>query len=359
MSGPSNHPDSAGHQCRAPQPAQPGQNQPRRADPAVDAEPGAAPSRTPTAPARIGAWLGRLGLVLALVALGAVLAALRPQFLTWANLVTVARQISINGILAVGVTYVLLIGGVDLSLGSVVALSGVVAASFAHPGDYPLVVPVAAGVAVGLGCGLINGVVVTLGRVAPFIVTLGMMTAARGLALVLSAGRPVSNLSPEFARLAGGDLLGVPYPMLILGGVALLSGLFLHNIRLGRYLYAVGGNETAARACGLRVGAIKTFAYAVCGALAGLAGVVLASRITAGQPNAGVGYELDAIAAVVIGGTSLSGGVGGVGGTVLGTLLMGVINNGLDLLNVSSYYQQIVKGLIIVSAVWLDQRTKR
>lgn len=303
--------------------------------------------------------LGRLGLVLALVGLGAVLAVLHPQFLTWANLVTVARQISINGILAVGVTYVLLSGGVDLSLGSVVALTGVVAASFAHPGEYPLVVPVALGVLTGLGCGLINGLVITFGRVAPFIVTLGMMTGARGLALVLSKGRPVSNLSSEFARLAGGELWGVPYPVWILAGVAVLSGLFLRNIRLGRYLYAVGGNEVAARACGLNVAAIKTFAYTVCGALAGLAGVVLASRITAGQPNAGVGYELDAIAAAVIGGTSLSGGVGGVGGTVLGALLMGVINNGLDLLNVSSYYQQIVKGVIIVGAVWLDQRGKR
>lgn len=328
-------------------------------EPSGLAEPAQAASRPALARGwPLGSWVGRLGLVVALVGLGAVLAVLRPQFLTWANLITVARQISINGILAVGATYVLLTGGVDLSLGSVVALSGVVAASLAHPGQYPLVVPVAAGVLTGLGCGLVNGLVITLGRVAPFIVTLGMMTAARGLALVLSQGRPVSNLSNGFARLAGGDLAGVPYPVLILLGVAVLSGVFLRNIRLGRYLYAVGGNELAARACGLNVEAIKTFAYAVCGALAGLAGVVLASRITAGQPNAGLGYELDAIAAVVIGGTSLSGGVGGVTGTLLGALLMGVINNGLDLLNVSSYYQQIVKGVIIVGAVWLDQRGK-
>lgn len=301
----------------------------------------------------------RYGLVLALVAMSTLLFLAKPNFLTLGNLVNVLRQISINGILAVGVTYVLLAGGVDLSLGSLVALTGVVAASFAHPGEYPLIVPVGMGVLTGMACGTLNGLVVTRGGVAPFIVTLGMMTAARGLALVLSGGRPVSNLSPAFTRLGSGDWLGVPIPVLLLAAVAVCSYLLLANVRLGRYLYAVGGNEDAARAAGLRVASIKTFAYAVCGAFAGLAGVVLAARITTGQPNAGIGYELDAIAAVVMGGTSLSGGVGGVGGTVLGALLIGVINNGLDLLNVSSCYQQIVKGLIIVSAVWLDRRARR
>jgi ribose/xylose/arabinose/galactoside ABC-type transport system permease subunit len=304
-------------------------------------------------------WLGRLGLVLALVVISAVLSVLKPQFFTVANLVNVVRQISINGILAVGVTYVLLTGGVDLSLGSLVALTGVVAASFAHPGDYPVFVPVAMGVLAGLACGAVNGAVITLGRVAPFIVTLGMMTAARGLALIVSGGKPVSDLSRAFKWLGGGDCLGVPNPVLLLIAVAVLSWVLLTNLRLGRYLYAVGGNENAARASGINVGAVKLFAYAVCGALAGLAGVVQASRSTTGQPNAGMGYELDAIAAVVIGGTSLSGGVGGVGGTILGALLMGVINNGLDLLNVSSYYQQLVKGVIIVGAVWLDRRGRK
>ncbi|MBI5388689.1 MAG: ABC transporter permease [Verrucomicrobia bacterium] len=301
-------------------------------------------------------WLVRFGLVLVLVVICGMLAVLKPQFLTWPNLINVVRQISINGILAVGVTCVLLTGGVDLSLGSVVALAGVVAAGFAHPDQFPLVVPVAAGVLAGTLCGAANGLVITLGRVAPFIVTLGMMTVARGLALVISGGRPVSNLSRPFGWIGGGDVLGIPIPVLILFTVTLVCWVFLANTRLGRYIYAVGGNENAARASGLNVTAIKTLAYTICGAMAGLAGVVLASRITTGQPNAGVAYELDAIAAVVIGGTSLSGGVGGVGGTLLGALLMGVINNGLDLLNVSSYYQQIVKGVIIVGAVWLDRR---
>ncbi len=303
-------------------------------------------------------WLARFGLVLTLIAVSVLLGWLRPQFLTAANLINVARQISLNGILAVGVTYVLLTGGVDLSLGSVVALTGVVAAGFAHPGDWPVFLPVLMGIAAGALCGATNGLVITLGRVAPFIVTLGMMTVARGLALVLSGGKPVSNLGRSFTVL-GGDWLGLPIPILILLVVAGASWVLLAKTRLGRYIYAVGGNEQAARAAGLNVPAIKIFAYTVCSALAGLAGVVLAARITTGQPNAGVAYELDAIAAAVIGGTSLSGGVGGVGGTLLGALLMGVINNGLDLLNVSSYYQQIVKGLIIVGAVWLDrsQRT--
>jgi inositol transport system permease protein len=297
------------------------------------------------------------GLPLALVVLVLILFLAIPSFLTLANLVNVVRQVSINGILAVGVTFVLLTGGVDLSLGSVVALTGVLAARLAHPGQYPVVVPVLVGLLAGMACGAVNGAMIAWGKVAPFIVTLGMMTVARGLALVASGGRPVSDLSSDFTWF-GRDAGGVPIPVVILALIALGSFLFLRNMRLGRYIYAVGGNENAARAAGINVKAVKLFAYSACGALAGVAGVVLAGRITTGQPNAGVGYELDAIAAGVIGGTSLSGGVGGVGGTILGVLLIGVINNSLDLLSVSSYYQAIVKGVIIVGAVWLDRRKK-
>jgi inositol transport system permease protein len=303
-------------------------------------------------------WLSRFGLLLALLLISGTIAILNPRFLSGDNLIVVVRQISLNGILAVGVTYVLLTGGVDLSLGSVVALTGVVAAGFAHPGDWPVVVPITIGVLTGVACGAVNGVIITQGRVAPFIATLGMMTVARGLALVFSGGRPVSNLSPGFIGLRD-DLLGFPIPVLVLIVLAGLSWIFLLNTRLGRHIYAVGGNEEAARAAGLDVKGIKTLAYTLCGGFAGVAGIVLAARITTGQPNAGVAYELDAIAAAVIGGTSLSGGIGGVAGTLLGALLMGVINNGLDLLNVSSYYQQIIKGAIIVGAVWLDRRYRR
>jgi len=303
---------------------------------------------------RLSACANQLGIVLALIVVCTVLANRSPGFLTYANLTNVVRQISINGILAVGVTFVLLTGGVDLSLGSLVALTGVVVAHLAHPGDFPLIVPVAAGILAGACCGAVNGITIAWGGVPPFIATLGMMTVARGLALVLSGGRPVSNMSPQMARIAG-DVGPIPIPALILAVVSVAAWWTLRNLRLGRYVFAVGGNENAARAAGISVRRVKLFAYTVCGALAGLAGVVLAARITTGQPNAGIAYELDAIAAVVIGGTSLSGGIGGVGGTVLGALLMGVIGNGLDLLNVSSYYQQITKGLIIVGAVWFDR----
>jgi ribose/xylose/arabinose/galactoside ABC-type transport system permease subunit len=308
---------------------------------------------------RMKSLSGQLGLIVALALIFAALSIANPSFLTVANLINLLRQISINGILAVGVTYVLLTGGVDLSLGSLVALTGVIAACFAHPGQYPVIVPALMAIGAGACCGLLNGFVITRGRVAPFIATLGMMTIARGLALVISGGKPVSNLSREFTGLGSGSVSGIPAPTIIFALVALVSHVFLKNIQLGRYIYAVGGNENAARASGIHVERVKMFAYTVCAALAGLAGVVLASRITTGQPNAGIGYELDAIAAVVIGGTSLNGGAGGVGGTILGALLMGVINNGLDLLNVSSYYQQIVKGLIIVGSVWLDRRHEK
>lgn len=306
--------------------------------------------------ARIPAdWRSRFGLLIALAITVTILAILRPHFLSSANLLNVVRQISINGMLAVGVTFVLLTAGVDLSLGSVVALAGVVAAHFAHPGDYPVLVPIAMGILIGVGCGAVNGGVVTWGKVAPFIATLGMMTVARGLALVASGGRPVSNMSDEMKALAG-DLWGIPVPAIMLAVVAFAAWWVLKYTRIGRHVYAVGGNENAARAAGIHVGRVKMFAYTICGALTGLAGVMLAARITTGQPNAGVAYELDAIAAVVIGGTSLSGGIGTIGGTILGALLMGVIGNGLDLLNVSPYYQQIVKGAIIVGAVWLDRK---
>lgn len=300
-------------------------------------------------------WRSRFGLLIALAITVTILAILRPHFLSSANLLNVVRQISINGMLAVGVTFVLLTAGVDLSLGSVVALAGVIAAHFAHPGDYPVLVPIGIGILAGTACGAVNGGVVTWGRVAPFIATLGMMTVARGLALVASGGRPISNMSDEMKALAG-DLFGIPVPAIMLAVVALAAWWTLKYTRIGRHVYAVGGNENAARAAGIHVGRVKMFAYTLCGALTGLAGVMLASRITTGQPNAGVAYELDAIAAVVIGGTSLSGGIGTIGGTILGALLMGVIGNGLDLMNVSPYYQQIVKGAIIVGAVWLDRK---
>lgn len=304
-------------------------------------------------------YLSRYGILIALLVICIILSIATPYFFTAQNLIIVLRQVSINGILAIGVTFVIIAGGIDLSLGSVVALTGVIAASFAHPGMYPVIVPVMLALLSGALIGAINGLTITLGKVAPFIVTLGMMTIARGLALVLSNGRPVTNLSSSFNFIGGGDVLYIPVPILLFVLVILISSVILKYTRIGRYIYAVGGNENAAKASGIRVARVKLFAYIMCSGLAALAGIVLASRITTGQPNAGIAYELDAIAAVVIGGTSLLGGRGSIAGTVIGVLIIGVINNGLDLLNVSSYYQQIIKGVIIVGAVLLDRKNAR
>lgn len=274
------------------------------------------------------------------------------------NLINVLKQVSINGIISVGMMCVLLTGGIDLSVGSIVALSGIVATTFAHPEEYPVIVPIILGVLAGAACGVVNGTLVAFLNLPAFIATLGMLSVASGVALVLSKGRPISNLSEQFRYIGGGSILGLPILIYILAAVFLIGYLILSWTKFGRYLYAIGGNEEAAKSSGLSVARIKLFVYMISGICAGLAGTVLASRINAGQPNSGEGYELDAIAAVVIGGTSLNGGIGKISGTILGVLIVGVINNGMDLLNISSYYQKIVKGSIIVLAVLLDRITK-
>jgi inositol transport system permease protein len=303
-------------------------------------------------------YLNKYGLLLALLLICVALSILTPNFFSIQNLVIILRQISINGILAVGVAFVIISGGIDLSLGSVLALTGVVAALFAR-NESGIFLPVTMGILTGLAIGTINGLVITKGKTAPFIVTLGMMTIARGLALVASDGRPISNLSKSFNAIGAGELFSIPIPILIFIIIAIVATVILNYTKIGRYIYAVGGNENAAYASGVNVNSVKMFAYMVSGALAGGAGIILASRITTGQPNAGIAYELDAIAAVVIGGTSLSGGVGKIMGTVIGALIIGVINNGLDLMNISSYYQQIIKGIIIIGAVLIDRNNSR
>ncbi|WP_460637168.1 ABC transporter permease [Larkinella harenae] len=298
--------------------------------------------------------LGQYGLLIAFIAICLVLSLLTPRFLTVSNLMIIVTQVSINALLAFGVTFVIITGGIDLSIGSTVAVTGVVAALFAHPDTYPVIVPVLAGLAAGLLLGAFNGLVVTKSKVPPFIVTLGTMTIGRGLALILSKGRPVSNLSDSFNFIGGGQLLGIPTPIIILIVFFIICSVLLKKTVLGRYMYAVGGNEQAAKASGIQLNKVKMVVYTLCGGLAALAGILLTSRITTGQPNAGAGFELDAIAAAIIGGTSTSGGTGTMTGTLIGALLIGVISNGLDLMNVTSYYQQVVMGIIIISAVVLD-----
>ncbi|MDO8992888.1 ABC transporter permease [Daejeonella sp.] len=288
-----------------------------------------------------------------------IISFISPQFLTVSNWTIIITQVSINALLAFGVTFVIITGGIDLSLGSIVAVAGVSAAMLAHPDSYPVIVPVFAGLFAGLLIGAFNGFIITKSKIAPFIVTLGTMTIGRGLALILSNGRPVSNLSDSFVFIGSGKIMGIPVLIVILILMFILCSVILNKTILGRYIYAVGGNEQAARASGINVSQVKMAVYSISGLLAGLAGILLTSRITTGQPNAGAGFELDAIAAVVIGGTSTTGGKGSIAGTLIGVLLIGVINNSLDLLNVTSYYQQVVMGIIIIGAVVLDSLNQK
>lgn len=298
--------------------------------------------------------IGQYGIAIAFVLICLTLSLITPKFLTVSNWTIIITQVSINALLAFGVTFVIITGGIDLSLGSMVAVTGIVASLLAHPDDYPVVVPVMAGLLAGLGMGAFNGTIITKSKVPPFIVTLGTMTIGRGLALILSKGRPISNLSDSFNFIGGGAVWGIPFPIIVLVVAFAVCSVVLKKTVLGRYIYAVGGNEQAAKASGIRVNKVKMAVYTICGGLAALAGILLTSRINTGQPNAGAGFELDAIAAAIIGGTSTSGGTGTMTGTLIGALLIGVISNGLDLLNVTSYYQQVVMGAIIIGAVVLD-----
>jgi ribose/xylose/arabinose/galactoside ABC-type transport system permease subunit len=302
-------------------------------------------------------FIKEYGIVIALILIICLLSVISPAFLTFNNMMNVLRQVSINGLLAIGATFVILTRGIDLSVGSILAFSGVVTASLVQGGTYPEWIAIAAGLLAGLILGWVNGFVVAKWYVAPFIVTLGMMSAARGLTFVYSDGRPIPGLSKSFKWIGGGTWIGVPVPVWILLIVFALSSFLLYRTRIGRYVYAVGGNEESALISGVNVKRVKIIVYSISGLLAGLAGIILTSRVTSGLPQAGSSYELDAIAAVVIGGTSLAGGKGRLWGTMIGVLLIGVINNGLDLLNVSSYYQLIVKGLVIVIAVLIDSQT--
>lgn len=281
------------------------------------------------------------------------------------RLLIIILQVSIVGLLAVGVTQVITTTGIDLSSGSVLALSAMVAASLAQEGGYaravfpalgnlPIIVPVAAGLLVGAIAGLCNGTLVTLGRLPPFIATLGMMVTARGLARLYTHGQPISMLSDPFTAIGGGAR-----PVFIFLVVAAIFHVALRYTRYGKYTYAIGGNIQAARVSGINVTRHLMIVYTIAGTLSGLAGIIMAARATSGQAGMGMSYELDAIAAAVIGGTSLSGGIGRVTGTVIGTLILGVMTSGFTFLGVDAYIQDIVKGLIIIAAVMADQFRRR
>lgn len=297
------------------------------------------------------------GSLVGLAVLIVVLSVLSPNFLTVANLRNVSVQVAVTALIAFGSTFVIVAGGIDLSVGSVIGLSGIVLGWAASNAGWPTALAVLAALVAGLLVGLVNAVLVNL-RLPPFIATLAMLSVARGLALVISGGIPL-GVPDAVARLGSGEFLGVPYPTLLMIVGLLVTAVILRRTYSGRAMYAIGGNTEAARLSGIRVGRQQLVIYALSGLFAAVAGILLAGRLASGQPTAGTGYELDAIAAVVIGGASLAGGSGTAVGTFIGALILGLLRNGLTLLNVSAFWQEVVIGVVIALAVLIDTIRRR
>lgn len=282
------------------------------------------------------------------------------EFLSMTNISNIVRQVSINGILAVGMTFVILTGGIDLSVGSVMALTGTIMAGMMINFGMPPIVAVLIGIVLGALIGYINGVFTAYAKIPAIIVTLAMMEVARGLALLYTGGYPLSGLPNSYTFIGRGYLFGViPMPAIIMIVVFIIAYIILNHLPLGRYIYAIGGNEEAVRLSGVKVKRIKASVYLISGITASIAGMIMTSRLSSGQPMAGEGYELDAIAAVVLGGTSIAGGRGHIFGTLLGALLLGVLSNGLNLLGVSPYVQRVLKGAIIIGAIYYSSRRQK
>ncbi|MDF2513135.1 MAG: inner-rane translocator [Herbinix sp.] len=295
----------------------------------------------------------KYGILIVLIIMWIIMLSVSPTFRTTDNAVNILRQVSVNGIIAIGMTFVIMTGGIDLTVGSLIAVSGVVAGSILVANPDNVILAIIAAIIVCGFFGAINGFFVAYMRVPAFVATLAGMTIARGFAYVYSDGKPYTLASENFSLIGKGSV-----PIIIFLIIALISHIILSKMKFGRYIYATGGNLKAASASGVKVKAILLKVYILGGVLAGIAGIVLASRTNSGQPAVGTGYETDAIAAAVIGGTSMTGGVGTIGGTLIGILIIGTLNNGLNLLDVSSYYQQIIKGLIILGAVCFDIHSK-
>lgn len=270
------------------------------------------------------------------------------------NMFNILRQISTNMLIACAMTMVIILGGIDLSVGSIIALSGVIAAGCVSRYELPIAVALIAGVLVGVVIGVFNGFVICKTTIPPFIVTLATMNIARGLAKVYTGGSPVRVVTKEWQFIGAGYIGPVPVPVIIMIIAIIITALMMNKTKLGRHIYAVGGNTQAAEFSGIKVARVKFIVHAYAGLMAGLAGIILASRMYSGQPTAGEGAEMDAIAAVVVGGTSMAGGSGKIGGTIIGALIIGVLNNGLNLMNVNSFWQDVVKGVVILLAVFID-----
>lgn len=296
--------------------------------------------------------------LIGLIVLCVVITIVSPAFMTLSNITNIFTQVSTNAIIAIGMTFVILTGGIDLSVGSTVAISGALAASILKStNNIPLAILVAA--ITGIVIGLINGILISKGKLQAFIVTLATMTIFRGATLVFTNGTPISKLSETFVKIGNGKIGFIPIPVIITIVILIISIYLLTQTRFGRYLYALGGNEDSAKLSGINTNKIKTLVYVISGFVSSIAGIIITSRIGSASPNAGTSFELDAIAAVVIGGTSLSGGEGKITGTIIGALIIGVLNNGLNLMNVSPFYQSIVKGLVILIAVLLDKKSRK
>ncbi|WP_396953669.1 ABC transporter permease [Neobacillus sp. MER 74] len=302
--------------------------------------------------------LSNSGILIALISLIVFFAITTSTFMTPSNLLNVLRQISINAIIAFGMTFTILITGIDLSVGSVLAASQVITIGLLFMG-VPIVPALFGGILIGAVLGFINGFVITKGKIPPFIVTLSMMIMARGLSYVLTGGRPMSFNNDVLSFIGNGYIGPIPVPVIIMILCLIITSFVLNKTRFGRHVYAIGGNREAARFSGIHISKIEIIVYTISGVLAGLSGVILAARMSSAQPTSGNGFELDAIAAVVLGGTSFSGGIGKIGGVFIGALIIGVLNNGLNLLHVSSYWQMIIKGLVIVTAVYVDSVKKK
>lgn len=306
-------------------------------------------------------WFLEQKSLLALILLVVIVSFLNEYFFTLANILNILRQTSVIAILAAGMTLVILTAGIDLSVGSILALCGAFVASMISI-ELPVLVAVPVSLFAGLALGSMAGVIIAKGKVQAFIATLVTMTLLRGVTMVYTDGRPIStgftDIADSFSYLGTGYLLGVPVPVWLMAGVFIGIWYVLNHTRFGRYVYALGGNESATRLSGINVDRIKIGVYGICGLLSALAGIIVTSRLSSAQPTAGMGYELDAIAAVVVGGTSLAGGKGRIMGTLIGALIIGVLNNALNLMDVSSYYQMIVKGTVILLAVMVDNKQK-
>jgi len=300
----------------------------------------------------------KLASLLSLVLMAIVLSILSPYFLTFDNVFNIGLQMSVIAIMAIGQMMVIVSAGIDLSVGSVLALSGVTSTIMLVNG-FGIILSMIVGVLTGTICGLVNGMLISFGRIPPFIATLGMMGIARGISLIVTGGVPIFGLPESFSYLGGGRIFdAIPFPVVIVVVLAVMWHFILKYTRYGRYTYAIGSNIEAARLSGVDVKRYLTMIYTFCGVLCGFAGVILASRLSTGQPTAGMGWELDVIAACVIGGASFSGGEGNIGGAMLGALIMGVLRNGCNLLNISNFWQQVFIGIIIIIAVFIDQYRK-